>query len=159
MENQYEEECPKAKMGNYSKSQVLNTGPKKARFDPKVKKSLSLFFGLPVPKELNPMVQQLPDQNGWRRIKGVMDSGASESVSHPDLCPDYEVQPSAGSKIGQKYVSASGDEIENLGEQILDVVADDGVEGTARYQSADVQRPLKNKVQVKSYLFATSVPC
>ena len=77
-------------------------------------------------------------------MKAVMDSGASESVSHPSLCPDYDVVPSEGSKVGQKYVSASGDEIENLGEQLIEIVTDDGISGQMKYQSADVTRPLNS---------------
>ena len=71
-----------------------------------------------------------------------MDSGASESVAPPTLCPQYEVKPSAGSLAGQKYVSASEDLISNLGEQELPIMTDDWKEGIAKYQVADVMRPL-----------------
>ena len=43
---------------------------------------------------------------------------------------------------GEKYVSASGDEIPNLGEQTLEIQTEDGTDGIFKYQSADVQRPL-----------------
>jgi hypothetical protein len=92
-------------------------------------------------KELNPAISKA-EAGGWQRIKGVMDSGASESVAHPSMCPQYPVQPSAGSMSGQKYVSASGDVIANIGEQILDVETDDGMATQIRYQSAEVSRPL-----------------
>jgi hypothetical protein len=78
-------------------------------------KTLNLFFKEPSMKELNPAISHVED-GGWQRIRGVMDSGASESVAHPSMCPQYRVKPSAGSTAGQKYVSASGDVIANLGE-------------------------------------------
>ena len=106
-----------------------------------ITKCLSLFLKEPSLKELNPAITKAAD-GVWQRIKGVMDSGASESVAHPSMCPQYPVKPSAGSTAGQKYVSASGDVIANLGEQILDVETDEGMATQVRYQSADVSRPL-----------------
>ena len=77
-----------------------------------------------------------------------MDSGASESVAHPSMCPQYAVKPSEGSIAGLKYVSASGDVIANLGEQMLDVETDDGMPTMIRYQSADVSRPLNSVSEI-----------
>jgi hypothetical protein len=110
-------------------------------------KSLNLFFKEPSMKELNPAITRVED-GGWQRIKGVMDSGASESVAHPSMCPQYRVKPSAGSNAGQKYVSASGDVIANLGEQLLDAETDDGMSSRIRYQSADVSRPLNSVSEI-----------
>ena len=93
-------------------------------------------------KTLNPFVAPAPDQEGWVRVKGVMDSGASESVAPPTLCPHYEVTPSAGSLAGQHYVSAGEELIANLGQTTLDIVTDTGTEMKARYQVAEVSRPL-----------------
>jgi hypothetical protein len=110
-------------------------------------KALQLFFKEPEMKELNPAISKVED-GGWQRIKGVMDSGASESVAHPSMCPQYMVTPSAGSTVGQKYVSASGDVIANLGEQHLSVVTDDGMSSQIRYQSADVSRALNSVSEI-----------
>jgi hypothetical protein len=112
-----------------------------------VDKTLSLFFKEPEMKELHPAITKAED-GGWQRIRGVMDSGASESVAHPSMCPQYAVKPSAGSTSGQKYVSASGDVIANLGEQHLDVETDEGMETQIRYQSADVSRPLNSVSEI-----------
>lgn len=76
------------------------------------------------------------------KVKGVMDSGASESVAPPNMCPHYPIVPSPGSLVGQKYMSASEDLIDNLGEQNLDIVTEWGKEGQAKYQIAEVSRPL-----------------
>ena len=93
-------------------------------------------------KELHPAIAQ--GQDGWQRIEGVMDSGASESVAHPSMCPQYEVVPSVGSKAGHSYVSASGDVIPNLGEQVLDILTDECKEAKVKYQAADVSRALNS---------------
>jgi len=110
-------------------------------------KALSLFFKEPSMKELNPAITRVED-GGWQRIRGVMDSGASESVAHPSMCTQYAVTESAGSMAGQKYVSASGDVIPNLGEQLLDIETDEGMSTQIRYQSADVSRPLNSVSEI-----------
>jgi len=152
--NEYEENFPDAKtekmkhtgkmpkMPNYSKGKMR-------RMD------LSLFQKRPVQepvshgsKELNKFIGPKPDAQGWVRIKGVMDSGASESVAPPSMCPHYPVQESPGSKVGQCYLSASDDTIPNLGEQVLDVVTHGGSESTAKYQMAEVTRPLNSVSEI-----------
>jgi len=117
------------------------------RNDIGIEKTLQLFFKEPEMKGLNPAITKVED-GGWQRIQGVMDSGASESVAHPSMCPQYRVKPSAGSNAGQKYVSASGDVIPNLGEQLLDAETDDGMSTKIRYQSADVSRPLNSVSEI-----------
>ena len=62
------------------------------------------------------------EYNGWTRIRAVPDSGAIESVASNDMAPGYQVVAGPRSRKGQKYVSASGDEIANEGEQPLAVV-------------------------------------
>lgn len=148
----YTKDFPKAAMANYSKKSVKNMldEPKKQKFQPidkKNAKTLAIFEKIPLRKDLSPMVKNVvpaPNEAGWRRMKSVMDSGASESVSHPGENPDYEVMPSPGSISGQKYVSASGDDIENEGEQILEAMTMEGVQMTQKYQSAEVHRPLNS---------------
>jgi hypothetical protein len=97
-------------------------------------------------KELFPMTTE--KSGDWQLIKGVVDSGAAESVAHPSMCPQYPVTPSAGSKAGQCYTSASGDEIPNLGEQLLPVVTMEGRSADLKYQSADVSRPLNSVSEI-----------
>ena len=99
-------------------------------------------------KELHAAVEYKTVQDGWVRIRGVMDSGASEAVAPPTMCPHYEVTPSAGSIAGQGYASASDDLIKNLGEQELEVVTMDGKDGTVKYQIAEVSRPLNSVSEI-----------
>jgi len=144
------------RMPNYSKGQVrklqVNMLQKTTRANKEkgVKKNdvkemnrvCCLFEKVKPAKDLCPFVSSGKDAQGWRKITGVMDSGASQSVAPPEMCPEYEVIPSVGSRAGQHYVSASDDIIKNLGEQHLDVVMSTGKETVARYQIADVVRPL-----------------
>ena len=106
------------------------------------RKSVFPLFKVPAQKELNKFIGQKPDKDGWVKIKGVMDSGASESVAPTNMCPHYPILPSPGSIAGQNYISASDDLIPNLGEQLLNVVAPIMNEGQLKYQMADVTRPL-----------------
>jgi len=165
----YEEEFPRAdkagqevkrpkmpQMPNYSKGMVRKQQAKSCFMLTKVekkdekkdvevlnmKKQAMLFEKVQKEKGLHPFIGTKPDAEGWVKVKGVMDSGASESVAPPTMCPHYPVRPSPGSMSGQEYVSASEDTIPNLGEQVLDVVMPSGRETQAKYQVADVARPL-----------------
>ena len=73
-----------------------------------------------------------------------MDSGCSESVCPPTLAPDYPVTDSAGSLRGQHYIAASDHRIPNLGEHILNIVTEDGIDSKLKYQVAEVSRPLNS---------------
>ena len=137
-------------MSNYSKGSRL-----KVRFEPvkaQKMKPLSLFLPGKDAKEGGEKKGLFPvtsgDTEGWQWIKGVVDSGAAESVAHPSMCPQYPVTPSVGSKAGQSYTSASGDDIPNLGEQVLPIVTGDGRHGHVKYQSADVTRALNSVSEI-----------
>ena len=142
------------KMPNYSKNKVAKEKREKTEKDidkvhkeniqgmRQMKKACYLFEKMPMQKGLNKFVGAKPDAEGWVKVESVMDSGASECVAPPDMCPDYEIVPSVGSEMGQKYVSASDDEIPNLGEKHLDIVTMQGKETKGLYQIADVARPL-----------------
>jgi len=131
------------RMPNYSKGK-MRKGPE---WKPKMKEC-HIFMKAAGQKELNPFIAPKPDEGGWVRVKGVMDSGASESVAPPGLCPHYKVLPSPGSIAGQNYVSAGEEVIPNLGEQYLNILTDGGTEGVAKYQVADVVRPLNSVSEI-----------
>ena len=78
----------------------------------------------------------------WRHIEAVVDSGAAESVAPPSLAPWAPMEESPGSRRGQHYLSASGERLPNLGQKTLDVVTEDGMAATTKFQIADVTRPL-----------------
>ena len=108
-----------------------------------ISKHLNIFIKEPIKKTLDPFVSQQAE-DGWLQVKGVMDSGASESVAPANLAPQYTVTSSPGSLVGQEYTSASGNVIPNLGEKVLDIVMEDGRETQVKYQVADVSRPLNS---------------
>ena len=81
---------------------------------------------------------------GWTHVRVIPDSGAIQSVAPKDMAVGYPVQPSAGSMRGQQYVSASGDEIPNEGEQYLPVLSAEGHQTTQRWQMAEATRPLQS---------------
>ena len=157
MESNYESEFPKKQMGNYSKGQAKGPKMPRAKFDKGMKKEyvpkvlqeipLHLFYPEPARQGLHPCIADRA-KDGWEVIKGVMDSGASESVTCPSTCPDYEAVPSRMSKAGLNYVSASGDPIPNLGEKMIQVMTGNGKESTAKYQVADVSRTLNSVSEI-----------
>ena len=56
-----------------------------------------------------------------------MDIGAPAPVAPPSMCPNVPVFPSAGTRRGQKYSSASNHTLPNFGEQLLNGHTDQGV--------------------------------
>ena len=58
-------------------------------------------------------------ESQWERLEGVVDSGATVSGMGPEVEAKHEVKPSEASKAGVSYQVANGDELDNLGEQIL----------------------------------------
>ena len=155
VEQEYNSNFP-GLLKNYSKGSVrraINEYEKKTQPQEKKKKreyrkvnECFLFEKQPVQKELNALPSAaVPDDNGYIKITGVMDSGASESVAPTSMCPQYDVRPSPGSIAGQNYLSASNGVMYNVGEQVLDVVTNTGKESKVKYQIVDkVSRPLNS---------------
>ena len=70
-----------------------------------------------------------------------MDSGAAGSVAPADMAP-WPMLESSGSKRVQKYMSACGEKLPNLGQKQLKVWSNEGKLAVATFQCADVTRPL-----------------
>ena len=133
------------KMPNYSKNGMKKLDMQKSSETKSGMQVNVLMKAIPsIPKNLNNFEANKMEETGWLRLKGVMDSGASESVAPPDLAPQYPITSSPGSLAGQEYVSASNDSIPNLGEKLLEIVTEDGREKTIKYQIAEVSRPLNS---------------
>ena len=58
----------------------------------------------------------------WRRVSIAIDSGACDSVISPDDVPEQIVHESVGSRRGENFQSATGEEIPNLGDVKLPFV-------------------------------------
>ena len=83
----------------------------------------------------------------WRKVRFCVDSGAGETVLAEDELPEIETKESWGSKHGQKYEVANGEEIGNVGEKrfVAHMVMVDGEDSGPRgvtAQVCDVHRPL-----------------
>ena len=150
MQKDYANEFPKAPMGNYSKR-----GQRFEKF-PKAAKTLNLFekqaqAQVHQSKGEQQQVKELlvaSSEDGWTYVKGVVDSGAVESVSHPSMCPQHPTQSSPASRAGEGYTSASGDFLPCLGEKILPVMTLDGRYAKVKYQQADVSRALNSVSEI-----------
>ena len=88
------------------------------------------------------------EEEGWVRVRSVMDSGCGVSVAPPGMCPTYLITESEGSRRGQEFMSASEDTMPNLEEQKLGVVLDSGGETMIKYQIADVSRALNSIAEI-----------
>lgn len=78
----------------------------------------------------------------WKKVKSIMDSGASAPVAPPDMLPNVTVRESAGSKRGQKFSSASKHKLKNLGEQRILACTEEGEDMEILFQIADISKPL-----------------
>ena len=81
-------------------------------------------------------------ENNEEYIEATIDSGASDSVAGRKHAKTCDVVPSSGSRDGVKYVSASGDIIDNIGEKHVQVETATGRKRTLNLQVADVHRVL-----------------
>ena len=88
------------------------------------------------------------EEQGWVKVRSVMDSGAGVSVAPPGMCPTHPIMESEGSRRGQEFISASENSMPNLGEQKLNVVLDNKKETVVKYQIADVSRALNSVAEI-----------
>ena len=80
--------------------------------------------------------------NGWKKVSGVMDSGAADHCASKEAAPHVPVRPSPGARKGQHFVAANGDRVANEGEQTLHVMTEEGAETDMAVQITDVKKPL-----------------
>ena len=71
-----------------------------------------------------------------------IDSCASDNVMAKKMLPGYRVRPSAGSKRGQRWGSASGHGIRNEGEVTYRFMTEHGEVAKGTTQVGEVRRPL-----------------
>ncbi len=82
-------------------------------------------------------------EDGWVKISSLIDSGACDRVTPPQALPFIPVKPSEASINGQEYMSASGDDLPNLGEKLVTTVDRNGVQKERKYQVVEgLTRPL-----------------
>ena len=57
------------------------------------------------------------NKNQWKKVRFCLDSGAGETVMAESDLPEVQTKESWGSKHGQAYEVANGEEIKNVGEK------------------------------------------
>ena len=77
----------------------------------------------------------------------ALDSGAGDHVTAQKDAPNYDLEPSKGSRLGQKFVTASNSKLSNKGQVSLKLRSGDRERGKGTdiktvFQVADVKRPL-----------------
>ena len=77
----------------------------------------------------------------------ALDSGAGDHVTAEKDAPNYEVEPSRGSKLGQNFVTANNSKLPNKGQVSLKLRSGERARGKGTdiktvFQVADVKRPL-----------------
>ena len=75
-------------------------------------------------------------------VEAAIDSGAAHSVAPLEAAPGFPVMPSPGSRRGQHYVSAGGERIPNIGEQVIKFRTPEGRKSSIKWQNAPVTKPL-----------------
>ena len=85
--------------------------------------------------------------NAWKKVQFCLDSGAGEIVMAEDDLPEIETKESWGSRHGQSYEVANGNEIENEGEKrfVAHMLTVDGADSGGKGITAQVcavHRPL-----------------
>ena len=90
------------------------------------------------------------DGNGYRRVKAIVGSGASQSVASGSLAPEVEVTPSEGSRRGQTYAGAAkgGKPLQNEGQKVVQALTTEGQQISTTWQVVDVSRPLMSVHQI-----------
>ena len=86
--------------------------------------------------------QQYEDHDEYTKLSGIMDSGAIKHVTNRKTMPQVPVRPSAGSKRGQCFISATGDRAPNEGEQEVHGYTEGGDAAMMTIQVTDVQKTL-----------------
>ena len=71
-----------------------------------------------------------------------MDSGVADSVAPPSVGKGFAIHESAGSKVGQTYLTADGTPLPNLGEKAIVAETSEGNVFSLGFQVANVTKPL-----------------
>ncbi len=81
-------------------------------------------------------------RQGFERHTAVLDSGAVDNVAPIGEFKHVKIRPSARSKAGKGFVSATGQPIKNHGEQNITLMTNQGQMRRIVFQVANVRRPL-----------------
>jgi hypothetical protein len=82
------------------------------------------------------------DTHKWMKVTTIIDSGAVEHVLPEAWVPAIHMEASPGSRAGKRYLSATGQEIPNMGQKKLTVKTKEGQMRGIVFQVAPVRKPL-----------------
>ena len=127
--------CPASGAGFANPRWVQRRGSQRAR---QAARRLALLCG---DRREEPLVAPVSNHRGPEIIEAVVDSGAEESVTPPNLFRE-EVLPSPMSRAGRCYRAANGSPIPNLGQLLAHFRDENGKACGIPFQVAAVERPL-----------------
>ena len=81
-------------------------------------------------------------QDGWKPISIMVDSGACDCVAPPDTFPGIPIVPTTAARDGLEYTAARGHKIPNLGMSRPVVFTSDGECNAMTFQVAAISKPL-----------------
>ncbi len=87
-------------------------------------------------------VNQVATTIEWYEVEVTVDSGAEDSVSGPNTCVNCVTQRSYAQANGIQFETASGDIIEHVGQEVLEVFSQEGVMMNMTVQLAAVNKML-----------------
>ena len=88
--------------------------------------------------------KQIEKKGGWKKIKAIVDTGASRPVIPPDLLPEIPIQATEESRNGHSFRGAQkgGPSIAKLGEQTVIGMTAEGHRKKMTWAVANVRKPL-----------------
>jgi hypothetical protein len=93
-------------------------------------------------------VTEATSASRWTQISTIVDSGAVEHVLPERWLPCVQMEESPGSKAGKKYLSATCQEIPNLGQKALVGKTREGQPRGIIFQVAPVRKPLMSMAKM-----------
>ena len=88
------------------------------------------------------VVTEAATTTSWTKVSTIVDSGAVERVLPEHWLQGIRMEESPGSRVGKKYLSATGQEIPNLRQKALYTKTREGQSRGISFQVAPVRKPL-----------------
>ena len=110
----------------------------------KVNKEGNILASFYIENDDSPMLctVSMVQQDGWKPISIMVDSGACDCVAPPDTFPGIPVVATTASRDGLEYTAAGGHKIPNLGMSRPVVFTTDGDCNAMTFQIAAISKPL-----------------
>ena len=87
-------------------------------------------------------------QSQWKRLAIAVDSGACDNVINPEHVNGHAIKENSASANGMGFISATGEEIPNLGEAVLPIWTRENTWRSMQMQAAEVVKPLASVAKI-----------